>query len=74
MCDTEMRENLHLDPRVQREALRILSSDGPMAHDRLAHELGCNWDELQKVIRVLRNEGKVSLTIDRRYALNNQKS
>ena len=55
------------DPGIQRKALKILAEEGPMSHEQVSDELGFDWDNTQKVIRGLRNEGKVSITLDRRY-------
>lgn len=40
---------------------------GPISHSKLADTLGMEWDRLQQTIRVLRTEGEVEITIDRRY-------
>ena len=60
-------ENPNFDPQVQRKVLQILSSEGPMSHEQLAQELGYDWDEMQKIIREMRNQDLVTITIDRRY-------
>jgi len=60
-------ETPNLDPQTQRKVLQILSKQGPMSHEQLANELGCNWNEMQKIIRKLRNQDLVRITLDRRY-------
>lgn len=62
-------ENPNSDPQVQRKVLQILSREGPMSHEQLAQELGYDWDEMQKIIREMRNQDLVTITIDRRYRL-----
>lgn len=56
-----------LDSEERRRVIRLLAQKGPMTHDELAQELGFEWDETQEIIRELRNDGLVSITLDRRY-------
>jgi transcription initiation factor IIE alpha subunit len=60
-------ESHSFDPQVKRRVLQILSTEGPLTHEQLAQELGYNWDEMQQVIREMRNQDLVTITIDRRY-------
>lgn len=55
--------------KLEKEAREALDKDGPLSHDELTDELGCEWDETQKTIRAMRNSGEVVITLDRRYAL-----
>jgi len=56
-----------LDPQERRMVLGKLADEGPMSHEQLADELGFEWDHMQQIIRQLRKDGLVSITIDRRY-------
>ena len=67
MAGTQPMKSPNQDPDVQRRALEILAEEGPLSHEQVSDELGFDWDNTQKVIRGLRNEGKVSITLDRRY-------
>ncbi len=56
-----------LDPDEKRRVLENLASEGPLTHEQLANTMDHDWDEVQKAIRELRNEGLVTITLDRRY-------
>ena len=53
----------------RRRVLSILDEEGPISHEELAQNLGYDWIETQEVIRELRTNDMVSLTLDRRYEL-----
>lgn len=61
-----------LDPQEKRRILRMLDQRGPMTHEELAKEMGYDWDKLQRIIRELRKEDLVAITIDRRYEARNE--
>ncbi len=54
---------------ADRPVLGELAANGPLGHDELADRLDMDWSELQESIRRLRNGGHVVLTLDRRYAV-----
>lgn len=56
-----------IDPEDQRKAVSILKEKGPINHEDLSEEIGYDWKKTQKIIRQLRNEDLVSITLDRRY-------
>lgn len=41
--------------------------EGPKSHNELVSETEYGWDDVQSIIRELRNEGEVRIRIDRRY-------
>lgn len=51
--------------------MKLLSDEGPLTHDELSSRTGLEWYEAQEVIRDLRNQGSVSITLDRRYQVEN---
>lgn len=56
-----------IEPEEKRRVLEKLAEEGPMSHDELTKELGYDWDQMQQLIRHLRKQGLVEITIDRRY-------
>lgn len=62
-----MKANSELDPDERRQVLEVLREEGPLSHEELADELDYSWDHVQKIIRELRTEGLVTITLDRRY-------
>lgn len=43
--------------------------EGPKNHTEIVEATKYDWDELQSIIRELRNEDRVRLRIDRRYEI-----
>lgn len=60
-------ENPNIDPSERRAVVTILLEQGPMSHEDLVKETGFDWKKTRKIIRDLRNEDQVSITLDRRY-------
>jgi len=56
-----------IDPEERRKLLRVLNTSGPMSHEELSREVEHDWDDVQQMIRDLRKEGLVTITLDRRY-------
>ncbi|WP_162562660.1 hypothetical protein [Salinigranum rubrum] len=52
------------------KTVQLLQDSGPLSHDEITSKLEFD-DEFvtQKLIHGLRNEGKVAITLDRRYSL-----
>lgn len=55
--------------KVEQKIINKLEEEGPLNHDELADEIGLEWDELQEQIRKLRTDGIITITIDRKYEL-----
>lgn len=47
--------------------VELLRKNGPMSHKELTDKMSVNWNELQQIIRELRNRNKVRIRIDKRY-------
>lgn len=55
------------DPQELRRVIQTLKQEGPLSHEQLAEKLGYDWAEMQRIVRELRNQGAVTITLDRRY-------
>lgn len=51
----------------QNKVFDTISENEPISHEGLCETLDYKWDELQPVIRELRRNDQVRITLDRRY-------
>lgn len=58
--------------KKKRKLLRFLKEEGELSHEELSMRLGIDWDQTQELIRELRNEDKVRISLGRRYVLNDE--
>lgn len=59
------KEHYHKHHRAVKNELE----GGPKSHDELCESVGLEWYELQPVIRRLRQQNEVVITLDKRYEL-----
>jgi len=43
-----------------------------MDHEELSQEAGFEWDKTQQIIRDLRRDGLISITLDREYEISSE--
>lgn len=53
--------------RLDQKVFEYIEQNGPSTHEDISEDLEISWDIVQNSIRRLREDDKVSLTIDRRY-------
>jgi len=61
-----------LDPQDRKRILSMIRDDGPMDHEELSQEAGFEWDKTQQIIRDLRRDGLISITLDREYEISSE--